>query len=431
MNIIDVTDLGAKSDDPDSGITNRNAFQAAIDAASLGPKGGMVYVPQGSYYIATPIYPDPNDPDKMIEQPNALELKVNVRLQGAGRNTQLVAQSSTSDLIRVSGARTCIEQLQFTTLLASQTAGAYIRNWSTPNANDRGESLVISDCWFTGGYDAIVCDYTGDLRIFNCEIGEFHHVGILLGWSARIENVYLTALVIGSTKPDALCGIYLRNTGGLFVSQVDIFGASVEKLVMKYGIYIDPATTEFVKWTFLNQVQCDSCLIDGLSANCAGNVEGLVVSNSWFATNGQQGLNIGWAGQVTGVTLAGCVFANNGFAGINLNDNCRQVSITGGIVSGNSTTKLFKWPGISVGIGVRDLLITGTVIGPSMGFKDSHSFGIDFQTFSRAQGVRCALTGNSLSNNRRGSNISFGTNPQLPSGLWAWFFTEVSASTNI
>lgn len=393
LNIYDVTDYGAVSYGP--AAANTSAFQSAImDASAAG--GAIVYVPPGTYFLNPTIV-----------------LQDGVRLQGAGRATQLVAATATGDLIQVSGQRCFIEHLQFTTLVA-RTSGAYIKNW---NVTTYGHFLTISNCYFNGGYDQIAGDYASDLRVLDCNLAQFTNRGIVLGQTGLIQNIYLSGLEISTNSSTASCGIYAANTGGLFVSQVDIYGAMPVQ-AMDYGILLNPAAGQYSKWTFLDQVQCDSCQVDGLSANGVGPVQGLFVSNSWFATNGQQGANMGYGGTVTGVSFTGCVFANNGYAGLNLNNNCAQVTLTGCLVSGNSVVTPHAWPGISVATGVRELLIGSTVVGPSMGFANNHSYGINFQ--SQIGVVRASLTGNSLSHNFYGA-----TYPALGT------LADVVASANI
>lgn len=394
LKIHDVTDYGAVSYGP--AAANTNAFQSAImDAAAAG--GAIVYVPPGTYYLNPTIV-----------------LQEGVRLQGAGRATQLVAATTTGDLIQVQGQRCFIEHLQFTTTVV-RTSGSYVTNW---NVTTYGHHLTISNCYFNGGYDQIVGDYAQDLRILDCNLAQFRNRGIVLGQTGLIENVYLSGLEISSDLDIASCGIYAARTGGLFVSQVDIYGSSPAVRMMDCGIRLEPPAGQYCKWTFLDQVQCDSCQVDGLSANAAGQVQGLFVSNSWFATNGQQGVNLGYGGNVSGVTFAGCVFANNGYAGLNLNAHCAQITLTGCLVSGNSVATLHAWPGISVATGVRELLIGSTVVGPSMGFGDNHSYGINFQ--SQIGVIRASLTGNSLSHNFYGA-----TYPALAT------LADVVASANI
>jgi hypothetical protein len=167
---------------------------------------------------------------------------------------------------------------------------------------------------------------------------------------------------------------------------------------MEYGIRLDAAPTlPAIAWTFLNQVQCDTCKVDGLAANGTGQVSGLFASNSWFATNENVGFHIGYYATVAGVQLSGCQMVNNGASGVNLQFHSRQVAITGCIVSGNGRD--LPSAGIAIAPGVEDVTLTGNIVGPFGQFSNLQTYGV----FFNEPITRCTLVGNSLSNNISGA----------------------------
>jgi hypothetical protein len=380
---LDVTNYG-----PIGTTDDAATFQAAINAArSAG--GGIVYIPPGTYNIGT-----------------TLELKAQTRLVGAGNATVLVATSATDNLIEVSGFQAAIEHLTIKSF-TNHTSRAYIRTWHEPPQHqysiDKGDYLTINDCSLESGYDTIVIDYTTGLRILNCNIIGFVNRGIVIGLNsptvwAQPGNTVISGCEIRSDQDAAKDGIYVKSHGGLFISQVDIYGGKAGLGTMEYGIRLDAAPTlPAIAWTFLDQVQCDTCKVDGLAANGTGQVSGLFASNSWFATNENVGFHIGYYARVAGVQLSGCQMVNNGASGVNLQFHSRQVAITGCIVSGNGRN--LPSAGIAIAPGVEDVTLTGNIVGPFGQFSNLQTYGV----FFNEPITRCTLVGNSLSHNISGA----------------------------
>jgi hypothetical protein len=367
--MISVSDHNAKGD----GKTDDAAsIQAAIHAA-----GGndTVYFPGGTYLVGS-----------------TLELTGGTRLLGGSRATKLLAAMA-GDLIQVSGTKSAISHLGFSSAIAGRT-GAYVRNWKDPDKKEFGANLIISECYFEGGFDHVVGDFAQDLYLVDCSLQGFSHYGVVLGLygsghqNSQPGNSYISRCELAAGG--ALAGIYVKQSGGLYISQVDIYGANTTR----DGINLDPSPSlGSIDWTFLDQVQCDSCAHDGLAANGAGVVNGLFCSNSWFSSNGNVGVELGFSNTVSGAQLSGCQVVNNRQGGINLQFHAKQVTITGCLVSGNGG-------GIGFAPGVEDVVITGSVVGPMSGFPNSQKFGISFN----GPVTRCLVSSNSLSNNVGGSS---------------------------
>jgi Pectate lyase superfamily protein len=350
----------------------------AINAAGSAG-GGIVFFPSGIY--------------KVLMQ--SLVLPKGVRLVGASRLGSVILAAMSGDAVLVAGSSCGVEDLRFRSA-PSRTTGAYIRNWST--SSSFGSYLLIRGCWFDKGYDCIVGDYSQDLSIENCNLSGFSHRGVSLGINGRnafrspMGNTYVSKCEISSNQASADAGIYVREHGGLFVSQVDIYNTGA-------GIVLDsnPDGSGIV-WTFLDQVQCDSCARDGLVANGGGPVNGLFASNSWFSSNANSGINIGSSNTVSGVQLTGCQIFANGGAGVNLQSHAEKVAMTGCLISGNSRDAHGVHPAITLagGIDQSDISISACLVGPMSGIGDTHRVGISFEdSANRVMVMGCSLSTNS------------------------------------
>jgi hypothetical protein len=185
-----------------------------------------------------------------------LTLRGGTRLLGASRVTTLLADmlaDMVDDLMQVSGFKATVSSLGFRSNRSDRT-GAYIKSWASSTL--LGSYLRIEGCHFDGGFNVIVGDYVQDLCIVDCNLMGFGNCGIVLGLTAHLENTYVSRCEIVSDQATAAAGIYVKDSGGLFVSQVDIYGSGK----LRDAINLDAAPDrEPIKWTFLDQVQCDSC----------------------------------------------------------------------------------------------------------------------------------------------------------------------------
>jgi hypothetical protein len=379
------------------------AIASAITAASV--EGGIVYFPAGTYLISSTLQ----------------VLHAGVRLVGASRDSTTInlgSSMTTGDGVQLLAAYCGAEELTFTTT-ATRTDGAYISN---SDGTHIGEFAIISKCVFLGGWDCIrgegnTTTQNQDLFVLDCNFNTWLNVGIKLGPTYQISNIYISRCeltVPSGTQPPN--GILIEWAHGVYISQVDIFRAG-------FGINIQPPTTETATAIFLDQVQCDSSQHNGLAINSGfttnpGEVHGVFASNSWFQGAGDGslaycGAQVGYYNVVSGVQFTGCQFLNCGAEGLKFSQYTTQAAVSGCLVGGNGTQTASA--GISINGGTsstcRDIIVSGTVVGPIAAW---HTNAQTYGLVLNAPLQRVALTGNSLSNNTSGSYAT-----PLPSGVTA------------
>lgn len=361
-----------------------SAIQSAITAASAA--GGTVYFPAGTYKITSTL--------------TVSGTGQAVRLVGASRGASIIElDMATGDGLRILASWCDVEGLQFATFSGvTRTSGAYISN--NDGSSHSAWFLNVSKCYFNGGWDCIRADGVGstqaqDLFVGDCNFVSFANYGISLGLSVGIANVYISRCEMTcSITSQAHAGITLGNmSSGLYVSQVDMYSTG-------YGITINPPAGGNATGIFLDQVQCDSCTYNGLSANSEstspGSIVGIFASNCWFSSNGNDGVELGYYGSspVTDVQLVGCQMFHNGSSGVGVFLYASQVVISGCLISDNTDY------GVLLTNGITDIAVTGSVI-------RNQGYGV---LFYGSTYTRTFLSGNSLSGNTYKYN-------SLPSGV--------------
>jgi hypothetical protein len=330
-----------------------------------------------------------------------------VRLLGASRGASVIrVANSTGHAVCLTGSFGGVSELSFETASGvARTQGAYISN---NNGSAAGWFQIIANCVFTGGLDGISVSGGQDVFIENCNF--LSVPGRCISAEQGHGNMYISRVEM-TASPTARngTGLFIGEVGGLFASQVDIFSKD-------YGIDIEPPSGKTATNIFLDQVQCDNCKYDGLSAasgfvSPVGAVTGLFVSNSWFQGNDVMGFRIGYYAKVSGVQLNGCQIFNNGAAGIGLDANASQVAITGCLIAANSRIPAGSGVGIQVAAGVSDVAVSGCIIGPTAPYASPTTSWVQQYAIRFVGSVaRVILSGNSMSNN------SSGKYPSLPVG---------------
>ncbi|GBF71792.1 hypothetical protein PA598K_00002 [Paenibacillus sp. 598K] len=138
----------------------------------------------------------------------------------------------------------------------------------------------------------------------------------------------------------------------------------------------------------------------------------MVLTNSWAATSGNQGMRID---KVDGLGIHDSRIYWNNNEGIYITQNAKNVTITDSRINGNSRGSSGSKPGIYSHPSAQNVLISGNTIGQADGFGNSQSYGIQVGT-----GVSKGLlingnmfTGNvsgSIQNGATGSNVLVNNN---------------------
>lgn len=327
----DVTAYGATGNDTTDDLV---AFNDAI--AALPPSGGLIYVPEGTYYVS-----------------NTIEItKNNVKIMGAGWGSTIIKTTSAaadifyalnksniviSDLLldtavtKTGGAAINLNFVTFARITGVRIWGQYIGILlQGPDPKEIGGSAI---------------NYLTDIDIR--KIVPANGVGIVINGG---NDQYLTNIVMdldNCEEPEpSVCptkqpfaGIRIVKSGATWIHNADILRSG-------YGLLIDPPSLT-VDWLFVMNSAFDSNANAGIriAPTGTGTARGLNFTGTWTASNSVTGVYI--AGNVDGVRFVNHrSFRNNNY-GILL-DGGKNISINNSDISGNSRASCGTYDGIAV-----------------------------------------------------------------------------------
>jgi hypothetical protein len=221
------------------------AIQGAIDAAETAG-GGTVYFPAGIYKLT-----------------NTVNLKANVRLQGAGRRVTYLKQFTNS--------KKCL----------AQSNTSYYNDMSdisfTVNAGVTGATLVqleggstnIQNCNFVGAATGLVVSATYYVNLWGCEFGYQTSRGIQFSGSGGANSNSVSATKFGNITGDCI-----SISSGTY--SVNIQGCAFE-VITGYGVNSEASIGTIIGCYF------EAISIAAININGSN---GMFMANNYFADNG-------------------------------------------------------------------------------------------------------------------------------------------------
>lgn len=262
--IVSAKDFGAVG----NGTTDDTAaIQAAID--SLSATGGTVYLPTGTYKVASKISWTSN----------------NITLLGAGVGaTTLSTFIAVGDVIAIGSSSVGVSGGGISSLNiiadTTQVSGAGVH--LTDCYNVRISDVVIGYGLYTGvtidGGAGQFINSIDNFVISDCT------QGILIGETgAAPQDIFISDGVIGGCTS---AGILIKNGSGIYGSELDVISSAT-------GISTYPNSGQTVVNLFFTDVLCDTCTTTGWGFfTNGGRVEQVNMSNCWGSSCTQNGMTI-------------------------------------------------------------------------------------------------------------------------------------------
>ena len=328
--------------DPTGAADSAAAFTAAI--AALPSAGGAIYVPRGTYKLASTI---------TIGKP--------CYLYGDGYEVTIIKTSSaTAVVFSVTNAYVHIDKMSFQTSI-TRTAGAYVHFTNTTSVTE------LSSFMMTGYYIGVLQEST------TCNI---HHGRLVNGATTsgsggvkldkasaidtRIDSITMDAPV--GSQPTF--GINLLYADATMITNCDIIHHTSNLL-------INPITGTVVSGTYVENSFFDSA-VKGLNmpATLAGTVQLFRAKGCWFGNQTSQGVYMSTTtGVIDGVDFDDCYMALNTDYGLLVDPGCLNIKVNGGQYAANLQ-------GIGFGANVTHCSVIGARIGTVSAQAGNTNYGI-------------------------------------------------------
>lgn len=164
-------------------------------------------------------------------------------------------------------------------------------------------------------------------------------------------------------------GLLITACGGGWFEDMDLIHCT-------NGVAITPVGAGIVENLFFSRIAADTCSNNCWTVTTAGTavIYGCTFDSCW----GASAVNYGFFATGSGGVIDGLHFTNwrglnNGLDGLIFQQNVTNVSMAGGMVSGNSQTSSGTSAGIHVGANVNGVSIAGMRVGPAQVFPDSQA----------------------------------------------------------
>lgn len=342
-------------------VDDAPAFQKCFDYVSIAG-GGEVVMAKGIYRINSPIRIFGN----------------NVKLRGSGvGNTKILNGSTVTNALNLNDTfqKLQITLQDFTIDAVSPSSGngielvAVNRSFIT-NVQVSNHFYLIK---FGDGCFDVNCNNLSLLDVKDFGSGVRIDGGITGGGIWIRDSVIDCGYVVGgaSTNHQGTFGIDIVSSAGHHISNIDIRRSGFD------GLTIRPSGGKNVLYCWLNSILGDTSGGNGMNIDCgAGSlVLGISIDNCWGGTNNANGLLIQGAGNIDGIDITNFRSIDNVQAGIFVNGG-KNVSITAGLVGGNSRVASNSYAGIRIGAGISGFKINGVRSGQSAGRLNTQSVGI-------------------------------------------------------
>jgi hypothetical protein len=267
---VDIGCFGAKVD----GTTDDSGpVQAAVTAATAFGPGATVTIPNGLSRFCN------------------INIPSNVTISGQGRNASLVKASTATctpfvanfgATLTTGGGNILIEKLGFYGAGSSaQTSGAFVYFSNCT-------SCRVTEFEMSGAYIGVQVTGANTINV-SVDHGRSNGASLFHFYVAGGADTFFDHIVTQAAGgvPQSNCGIAIAQTGGVWISDVDITASG-------NGTCLQPGDGQSVKWIFVsNSVLGDSGTGSGLvvSPSGSGIVQGVSITNSWTASNNGAGVS--------------------------------------------------------------------------------------------------------------------------------------------
>lgn len=386
------------------GVTDDSAaFQSAIDTIDLAG-GGMLMIPVGVYCVHGLAW-------------NGAVGEC-ITLCGMGLATKLQSNGSTADLFTSNGGDVIVRDM---TIQASssgyQTAGTFLLF--------KGGRCLVDNVRFYNGYNiASWIGQSGNVisggGAQNVNAVGNKNNGFKIDCSPSTSAPYGGLIAFSNCQLQGITtttgwGVYLISGDSVIMSDMNVAGY-VHNIIM-----LTDASHGYLANIFATNVFADGAggtttpgngwHIDGTNQFLAR----VFLTNCWAGAMLNEGF---YLDDVYTLEMTNCMVIANATPGIDIQSGCQDISIIGGVITGNSLSSSGNYSGIVASGTVTGLRIEGVRIGPTKNgvasgtANDTQKYGIDI---SAAGVTKVQILDNDLNGNVTGrlNNASTGTNNRI------------------
>jgi len=337
--------------------------QAAIDAAKAAG-GGLVHFPCGTTTVSSGL----------------IVYAAGITLEGCGPGgTVLQASFATGNIISLGN----------TTTAYSPCGGVRDMTINSSVTRTGGYAIAVAGCeqgvlenlriQTAGGHGLHFSDGTGQLAaIFTVRSVDIEIQGAFTAIQIDGSNDrYLSQLWLRGNLAAGSRGIVVTESGG------DWF-KDIEAVQFEIGVSLAPPAAKFVGWINFDNVLADTNTLYGFQYTGSGTLSGISCMRCWSATNGISTVN-GRGFRIergTGLTFTDPRVINNGGHGFEATSTPGDISISGGIFTGNCVASGCT-SGLAHGIvmdGTHGFRISGVRSGQTVGQGNKQGYGIFLNT---------------------------------------------------
>lgn len=379
-----VKQYGVDNTGTTSASTNNTAIVNCLAAAA----GGVAYFPAGDYNFTS----------------FSVGTTQNTTIRGDGVFATRFHPANTSGaIITLNSAHGGMREMAIYDDAASQTGGDLIYIDAGAVTVDSAQIYASSSHTFYNGIhvDSVngVEYYINNFAIAGAGTASTASggSGIVIGETSS-TNQNVGGVVANGNIGGAYDGILIYSSGGFNAENLDIINSG------SHGVATYPGSGSHIFALVFQNVQSDTSSGDNwYFGTNGGDVGNVTMTNCWGSSSSTgSGVNIvgASAGKVNGVSINGGQFIFNSHAGIT-NGNGTNFLVNGALVMGNSQVGPSSYPGIAIGAGVTQFVITNNISQyggylQNVGSPDYQSYGIQVQTGASDYYI---ITGNLVNGN--------------------------------
>lgn len=315
---------------------------ASINLALVGIGTGTLFFPSGTYMTT-----------------GNHTLPAGVYIVGSGQLATTISSTSlTADVFLMAASDSGVRDLTITGLV-TRTAGRFIAT-----TGGQGGPNIIRDITYTNYFIGIQLNsartFVDNITAINACSTSSQVISVVNASDIFIRNVSADT----SIKP--AFGLLVTKASGLWVSDCDFIHCTV-------GVALTPSGSDQIIDCFFSNVAADSCGNNAWNLSTSGTavIYSCAFENCW----GASATNYGFVTQGVGGVIDTLYFSNwncvnNGLEGTYFQSGTRNVTMVGGVVSGNSLTSGTS-NGIRIGPNLNGFSIVGMKVGPAQNLPDT------------------------------------------------------------
>jgi hypothetical protein len=317
---------------------------AGINAALAAMGAGTLYFPPGIYNTAGP---------------HALGFGQYIAGAGPGA-TSISSTSNTNDVFTMATLYSGVRDISIAGL-STRTAGRFIAT-----VGSQAGPNFVENVYMTGYAQCIEIDsarfFLNRLTAINAASTSSSIITLL----GSATDVFIDNISADSAIHPAY-GIVATAGAGIWISNCDFIHCG-------NGIVLSPSGTTSMGNFWFSNVIADSCDNNAWSFITAGSatIFAIEMKGCWGASATNTGLIAnGAGGAIDGLFLSDFNSTNNGLDGLTFINNVKDITMAGGVVTGNSRVTPGANNGVSIGANVSGVNIVAMKIGPSQVFADT------------------------------------------------------------